>query len=167
MTVAKENRRVLLVDLNFDAPALAPLLHVDAVAGLAELIVGGEPLELIKSTDVPRLDVLAAGKPQGDTAALLNTEGFTTLLTMLSTAYDHVIFDAPPLSQGDDARIVASLCDGTVLVSRSTSASLRRAAGARDLLLMIGANLLGVTVSRGTADTAVSSDTSSTARISV
>lgn len=163
MTIAKENRRVLLVDLNFDAPTVAPLLGVDAVAGLAELITGGDPLDLIKPTDVPRLDVLAAGTPQGDTAALLNTEGFTTLLTMLSTAYDHVIFDAPPLSKGDDARIVASLCDGTVLVSKSTSASLRRAAGARDLLLMIGANLLGVAVSRGTADATASSDTAGVA----
>ena len=163
MIVAKENRRVLLVDLNFNAPTLAPLLGVDATAGLAELITGGEPLTLIKPSDVPRLDVLAAGTPSGDTAALLNTEGFTTLLTMLSTAYDHVIFDAPPLSKGDDARIVASLCDGTVLISKSTSASLRRAAGARDLLLMIGANLLGVVVSRGMPDAAASSDTAGAA----
>lgn len=162
MTIAKENRRVLLVDLNFASPAIAKLLNVEATAGLAELINGGEPLELIKPTDVPRLDVLTPGTPTGDTAALLNNEAFTTLLTMLSQAYDHVVFDAPPLSQGDDARIVASLCDGTVLVSKPTSASLRRAAGARDLLLTIGANLLGVAVSRGTADEVATSDTAST-----
>lgn len=159
MTIAKENRRVLLVDLNFHAPIVASLLGVDAAAGLAELIDGGEPLELIKPTAVPRLDLLPPGMPRVDTGTLLNDDRFVTLLTMLGTAYDHVIFDAPPLSDGDDARIVASLCDGTVLVSKSTSASLRRAAGARDLLLMVGANLLGVAVSRGKSEGPASSDT--------
>ena len=147
-TIARENRRVLLVDLHFTAPMAAKLLDVDTPRGLAELIEGGDPTELIRPSDVPRLDVLPAGTPPKDSGALLNSERFAALITMLASAYDHVIFDAPPLARGDDARIVASICDGTVLVSRPTQASLRRAAGARDLLLMIGANLLGVTISR-------------------
>jgi polysaccharide biosynthesis transport protein len=159
-TIAKENRKVLLVDLNFASPRVAQLLSVDGSRGLAELLGGGDPIDLIRPSNVARLDVLPTGTAPADAAALLNSEHFMRLLGMLSAAYDHVIFDAPSLARGDDARIVASVCDGTVLVARRSLSAIRRAAGARDLLLTIGANLLGVALNRGSDSTGASKLTS-------
>ena len=159
-TIAREGRKVLIVDLNFRVPAVASALEVDGSRGLTELVAGGDPLELIRTTSIARLDVLGAGVTPADAAAMLNDERFIRLMSTLTTAYDHVIFDAAPLSRGDDARIVASVCDATVLISRPSPAALRRAAGARDLLLTVGANLVGVTLSRVSASAAAGGATS-------
>lgn len=147
-TIAREGRKVLIADLNYANPNLARTLEIDGTRGLTELVADGDPLELIRTTSIARLDVLPAGAKPADSGAMLNDDRFLRLLTNLTSAYDHVIFDAAPLSRGDDARIVASVCDGTVLVSRPSPASLRRTAGARDLLLTVGANLLGVVLNR-------------------
>lgn len=152
--MAREGRKVLLIDLNFAKPALHTLFGVDGSRGFSELLAGGDPVQLVHSTSVPRVDVLPAGSVPADSAQLLNGERLPHILSMLTSAYDHVILDGNALAFGDDARIVASLTDATVLVSRDAPASLRRAAGARDMLLMVGANLLGVALTRSRPVTA-------------
>ena len=151
-TIAREGRKVLLVDAYFANPAVAAEWSVSSDRGLTELVAGGDPLELIQTTSVPRLDALPTGSVPADSAALFNDDQFLRLITALTSAYDHVVFDAAPLSAGDDARIIASACDATVLVSRPGTAWLRRAAGGRDLLLTVGANLLGVALNRVASD---------------
>lgn len=147
-TIAREGRKVLLIDMNFAQPRLHEVLGVPGDRGFLQLLEGGDAVELIRSSSIPRVDVLAAGGVPKDSALLLNGEALPHSLSMLTSAYDHVIFDGNALAIGDDARIVASLTDATILVSRDTPASLRRAAGARDMLLMVGANLLGVALTR-------------------
>ncbi len=147
-TMAREGRKVLLIDLNFAHPRLHELFNVPGDTGFLQLLEGGDAVELIRSTSVLRVDVLPAGGVPSDSTALLNGESFPHNLSMLTSAYDHVIFDGNALAIGDDARIVASLADATILVSKDMAASLRRAAGARDMLLMVGANLLGLALNR-------------------
>lgn len=145
--IAHEGRKVLVIDLNFRQPRLHEVFGVDGTAGLGELLTGGDAVSLIRSTSIPRLDVLPAGH-SADSAQLLNSDALPRSLSMLTSAYDHVIFDGNALAFGDDARIVASVSDATILVSKDVPTSLRRAAGARDMLLMVGANLLGVALTR-------------------
>ncbi len=147
-TIAREGRKVLLIDLNFARPKLGELFGFEEAKGLSELLQGGDAVELIRSTSLARVDLLPAGSVPSDSAQLLNSDGLPQSLSMLTSAYDHVIFDGNALAIGDDARIVASLTDATILVSKDAPASLRRAAGARDMLLMVGANLLGVALTR-------------------
>lgn len=151
--IAREGRKVLLVDLNFNQPALHTILGVDGSSGLSELLTGGDAVALIRQTAITRLDLLPAGARPADSALLLNGEQLPQSLSMLTSAYDHVIFDGNALAFGDDARIVSSLTDATILVSKDSASSLRRAAGARDMLLMVGANLLGVVLTRSRAST--------------
>ncbi len=81
---------------------------------------------------VPGLFVLGAGK---DTAALpaLLEAGFEDLLAKLSTEYDAIVVDAPPLALSDDARVLAT--NGKLLLwSRLGRTSQREArAAVRDL----------------------------------
>jgi capsular exopolysaccharide synthesis family protein len=146
--IAREGRKVLLVDLNFEKPSLHTLLGVEGERGLSELLDGGDAVELVRSSSIPRVDVLPAGARPADSTQLLNSDALPRILSMLTSAYDHVIFDGNALAFGDDARVVASLTDATILVSKDAASSLRRAAGARDMLLMVGANLLGVALTR-------------------
>jgi len=68
------------------------------------------------------------------------------LLRDLSSQYDQVVVDSPPVAPVTDARILAAACDSTVLVIRADKTSRRVAEHARDALASVGAAVLGVVV---------------------
>lgn len=159
--IAREGRRVLLIDACFASPKLHEVYSVAEPGGFCELLGGAEPASLVRSTRIPGLDVLVNGEPTSDPASMLNTERFGELISTLTAAYDHVIFDCDAVSTGDAPRIVASLADVTVLVAKSrvgiggaasgANPDRRRAvAQARDALMMLGAHVLGVVVTGDT-----------------
>ena len=60
--------------------------------------------------------------------------------------YDHILFDSPPCNLVTDARILGAVCDATILVLRAEKSTRKSAEHARNALLSVGANLLGVIV---------------------
>ncbi|MCL5670861.1 MAG: CpsD/CapB family tyrosine-protein kinase, partial [Acidobacteria bacterium] len=69
---------------------------------------------------VPGLDILPAGHPPTNPVALLSSSRIKTLITQALADYDHVIIDSPALMLNlADARILADLVDGTIMVIRS------------------------------------------------
>jgi Mrp family chromosome partitioning ATPase/uncharacterized protein involved in exopolysaccharide biosynthesis len=179
--IAREGRRVLLIDACFASPKLHEVYSIAEPGGFCELLGGGEPASLVRSTRIPGLDVLVNGEPTSDPASMLNTERFGELISTLTAAYDHVIFDCDAVSTGDAPRIIASLADVTVLVARSrvglsgaasgANPDRRRAiAQARDALMMLGAHVLGVVVTgdvKGTARTAAGAGAAGTSELPV
>ena len=64
----------------------------------------------------------------------------------MSSAYDHVLLDSPPLVPVTDARILAASCEATVVALRADRSTRKAAVYARDMLQSVGATLLGVVV---------------------
>jgi Mrp family chromosome partitioning ATPase len=79
-------------------------------------------------------------------AELLSGEVFANVIKGLAQQYDHVIIDSPPVRCVADARILAALCDLTVLVLRAGKSTRHLTEQSRDGLLSVGANLIGVVV---------------------
>ncbi|MFT3788554.1 MAG: AAA family ATPase [Tepidisphaeraceae bacterium] len=144
--IATEGRKVLLVDLSFDAPKLRDIYSIEAKEGIADVLGGSaEPASVVRSTSVPKLDVLTTGNVVSEPAVMLNDHRFGELISTLTAAYDHLILDCDPTSAGDAARIVASLADATVLVSRANrTGAARSIATARDSLMTLGAHVIGL-----------------------
>jgi len=63
--------------------------------------------------------------------------------------YDHVIVDSPSVESGPDSRILAALCDASLLVIREGQTNQRAAQQAVAALGSVGANLIGVVLNRG------------------
>ena len=60
--------------------------------------------------------MLFAGKFPPNPVELLNTPHFDTLIKYAKEAYDYIIIDTPPLGMVIDAAVIASKCDGAILV---------------------------------------------------
>jgi Mrp family chromosome partitioning ATPase len=65
-------------------------------------------------------------------------------LACLSSRFDHVIVDSPPVLTVTDARILATLVDGVVLVIRAGETPRGAVLQAKRLLESVQAPLLGV-----------------------
>jgi len=112
-------RRVLLVDMDFRRPSLSNITDARPSRGLAEGLksTSEQKLPVLRITD--RLTLLPAGRPEMDPMSSLTSPRMRRVVTEAAEAFDWVILDAPPLGVVTDAKLVAELADGVLLVIRA------------------------------------------------
>jgi len=70
------------------------------------------------------------------------------LIEALRTRFDYVLFDSAPVLQFADARVLAQIVDGVVLVVRGGSTEREVALRARQLLQQVDARIVGVVLNQ-------------------
>jgi receptor protein-tyrosine kinase len=112
-------RRVLLVDMDFRRPSLSNITDARPTRGLAEGLKSRSEQKLPVLRMTERLTLLPAGRPELDPMSSLTSPRMQRVLSDAAEAFDWVILDAPPLAVVTDARLVAELADGVLLVIRA------------------------------------------------
>jgi len=144
--------KALVVDADLRHPALHEVLSVAQAPGLAGVLTGdetsGDGVQEVVIGPKQQLWVLPAGSCQVTPQTILDSAAMTEFLGRVSSEYDLVVVDTPPLGGTSDAQIVASKCQSILLVfdpARTRRLVLR---GACDLLVRAGANVLGLVANR-------------------
>ncbi|HYW88130.1 MAG TPA: CpsD/CapB family tyrosine-protein kinase, partial [Chloroflexota bacterium] len=122
VTVAQDypERRVLLVETDFQRPTLADDFGVEPTPGLVDCILGDEPLELaFRGSFLDNLHLLPVGGPAPGPGRALRSTRMATIMDSLRQSYDLVVIDAPSLLVNSDSVMLMDLADGAVLVVRS------------------------------------------------
>jgi capsular exopolysaccharide synthesis family protein len=147
IAIAQTGRNILLLDADFRKPTQHKNLDVKDTVGLSSVLAGIETLErAIQRTGVEGLDILPCGPIPENPSEILNSQEFGELIDRLALKYDHILFDSPPANLVTDARILGAVCDATILVLRAEKSTRKAAEHARNALLNVGANLLGLIV---------------------
>jgi capsular exopolysaccharide synthesis family protein len=135
--IAREKeRKVLLIDGDLRSPALHKHLAAPSTPGLSDYLRGhaSDP-EIIQHGQEGNLCFIAAGSSGSDPSELLSNGMLDKLLDRLAPLFDWVIIDSPPCLPVSDANVLASLCDGVLLVLRAKSTPSAVAEKARKELL--------------------------------
>jgi len=144
ISLAQNNRRVLLIDANFHRPALRNFFKKTGVEGLSQLLIGQGTLEeYVTKTDLPNLDVLGSGPVPPNPAELLAGSYMRDLIRQASERYDQIIFDGPPVLLFSDAIVLAGATDGVILVCRAKATSRGIVQRARDTLERANVRIFG------------------------
>jgi capsular exopolysaccharide synthesis family protein len=147
IAIAQSGRRVLLIDADTRKPMMHKIFNLADEVGLSSVLLGEAKLDkAIQKTGAPNLEVLPCGPLPPNPSEILNSQAFLDLVNSLCLQYDQIVIDSPPVEPVTDARILAASCDTTVLVLRAEKSTRRLSAHARDALIGVGANLLGVIV---------------------
>ncbi len=147
IAMAQAGQRVLLVDGDFRNPSMHRLFGLDGAIGFSSVLCEGADLhKAVVAATMPGLHLLPCGPRPGNPAEILNSQRFSDALGDLATEFDQVVIDSPPVNAVADARILAAACDVTILVVNAERSDRKLAEVARDGLLAVGANLLGVVI---------------------
>jgi capsular exopolysaccharide synthesis family protein len=113
-------RRVLLIDCDLRKPKIHQALGLRPDAGLAEVLSDAVSLDsAIVKVEGMNLEVLAVrGKP-ANPSELLSGPRMRELIEEVARRYDRVILDTPAALGVPDAKAVAELCDGLIMVVRA------------------------------------------------
>ena len=95
---AQGDKKVLLIDADMRRGYMHKYFDVEVKPGLSEFLSNQVELsQVIHNTQVNGLDVITRGKSPTNPSEMLSSQRFKTLLEELSTQYDHIIIDTPPV----------------------------------------------------------------------
>jgi capsular exopolysaccharide synthesis family protein len=133
---------VLLIDADLRKPSFRG--PATASEGLSNLLAGSQKIrECIHSTDVERLFLLPGGPIPPNPAELLASHRLKVVLDEVSEWFDVVVVDAPPVLGLADAPLLASVCEGTLVVFEAAKTRRPAALNAVRRLRAAHANILG------------------------
>jgi exopolysaccharide/PEP-CTERM locus tyrosine autokinase len=114
---------VLLVDADVRKPSIPEVLGLRAEKGLMDLLVDRQidMAEVLYRTDIGKLTLLAAGRPQEHATELLASAATRELLREMAARYRDriIIFDSPPLLAASETGVLASQMGQVVVVVES------------------------------------------------
>ena len=147
IAMAQAGQKTLIIDADFRRPMQHNIFQNDSEKGLSGVLAGTQTAdEAIQPGPVDGLDILPCGPETPNPSEMLNSDAFAETLSYVSKLYERIIIDSPPVAPVADSKILGAICDITLLVLRAEKSTRRHSQQARNGLLSVGANILGVVV---------------------
>lgn len=122
---------------------------IKPIQGLSEYITGQCSMEeCIYSSNIEGLDMILTGRSAPNPSELLGGPKFRKMIQTVREQYDYVFIDSPPLSGIIDAAIIASICDGTILVIESEAISYKLVQAVKKQLDASKCKILGAVLNK-------------------
>lgn len=150
--LAYNNLKVAVLDMDMRKPVQHRLFGVAKDDGVIEYVDGSCALDDIIKPSSRGVDVITAGKKVINPLVIIESEGFKKLVGELSSRYDYIIVDTPPVLACSDAAAVSKLCDGVLFNISMADCKKKKAAAALECLVNVGAHIIGVNVTKAVAD---------------
>ena len=124
ISLAQGGQRVCIIDCDLRRPRLHRVFDRVGDVGLMNAILGESSVEEVaKPTVVPNLYCIPCGPIPPNAADVVSSEKFRRLLDDISSRFDRVVLDSPPVIAVTDSAIVSTLVDGVVFVVRAFKTS--------------------------------------------
>jgi capsular exopolysaccharide synthesis family protein len=149
VALAGRGHRVLLADFDLRKPTLAARHDLPATPGVVCVVRGEATLDeaLRLAPGAPGLTLLPAGEPVADPTPILHDERLRQMVSALTSAFDFVLCDTPPVFEVIDAACLGDLVGGALVVARAGRTrrrDLRAIEQALDGVPLVGCVLTGV-----------------------
>ncbi|ROP65156.1 polysaccharide biosynthesis tyrosine autokinase [Curtobacterium sp. ZW137] len=145
IAMAENGARVAIIDADLRRPRLAEILGVEGAVGLTDVLIGqAEITEVLQPWGHGGLHVIPAGRIPPNPSELLGSARMRVLLEELTTEFDYVIIDAPPLLPVTDAAILSRLTGGALVISAAGRSTRNQLRVAIDALSSVGSRTLGI-----------------------
>lgn len=149
ITLADAGSRVALIDADLRRPSLAEYMGLEGEVGLTTVLIGKADLhDAIQPWGDGSLHVLPSGQIPPNPSELLGSRPMVNLLQQLTTQYDIVLIDTPPLLPMTDATILAKITGGALVVAAADKLHRQQLADGLGSLETVGARVLGVVLNR-------------------
>ncbi len=119
-TLARGQRKVILVDGDMRSPSVHQLGDVDHNRGLSNFLTGQDNIAAL-TFEMGELGftAMSSGPIPPNAAELLTGKRLPLLIERLLETFDHVVIDAPPVMGLADAPLIASRVEGVIFVVES------------------------------------------------
>jgi len=118
-------KRVLLIDADLRKGYINQYFGLARGPGLSELIAGSKTFEqVVQSNVASQLDLIPTGALPPNPGELLLSPATVQLIQQLSTQYDLIIIDTPPILAVSDTQVLAPLAGTVFLITKANVSTL-------------------------------------------
>lgn len=148
LTFVLGGKKVLLIDADMRRPTTHKLLGTDRGPGLAEMLHGGERMQVVRRTYIDGLYYVPAGHAEHPPTEALDSEQMRRLIALGRERCDVIIIDTPPVLAASDPLVLAPVADATLVVTSAEKTDLKALDLTRDMLAGVGVPVTGVIFNR-------------------
>lgn len=148
ISLAQTGASVLIVDADLRRPRVHKIFGLKNSAGLSNYLAGDGELASLIQIAMPNLYVLPVGPLPPNPAELLGSAKMKSLVEILSTNFDYLVIDSPPVSSFADSLILSSLVEGVIIVVKGGVTPREMAQRTKAHLQSVGAKILGVVINQ-------------------
>jgi len=143
--LAEAGESVMLIEGDMRLPTISRQLKLRSSPGLSNVLAGlNNVREVLQESGLhKRLQVISSGDIPPNPSELLGGPLSRILIEVLSSNYDFIILDLPPVSEVADALVASKLTDGILMVVRQNYANRRVLTYAIQQLQYADAKVLG------------------------
>ncbi|MFN0297909.1 polysaccharide biosynthesis tyrosine autokinase [Acinetobacter albensis] len=124
--LAQSDKRVLLIDADMRRGYMHKYFNHDVKPGLSEYLSNQQSLDqIIRHTHVKNLNSMSRGKSPVNPSELLGTNKFAEMLQHLSSQYDHILIDTPPILAVTDGIIVSQYAGVNLVIARHAQTQIK------------------------------------------
>ncbi len=147
--LAGYNKKVCLVECDFRRPTVDKLVfRSNHMEGLTDVLKGERDLpKAIRRVEETTMHLLPAGTIPPNPSELLSSEKMKDVIDRLSSVYDYIIYDTPPVLLVTDAATLGRYMDGAVFVVRHNQTERNLVLKAKKNLDTAGVKVLGAVYS--------------------
>jgi len=142
--LAKQNKKILMIDLDLRRPKLHRIFNVSKKLGFIDYTLRKYELkDMIRPTFQNNLDVLVSGSKTELISNILISNKLKEMINLLKETYDYILLDSPPVLSASDALYISKLSDAIIYVIAEDKAKKASIKEAVELLIQQKANILG------------------------
>ncbi|MGI2030026.1 polysaccharide biosynthesis tyrosine autokinase [Endozoicomonas acroporae] len=139
--LAEAGKKVLLIEADLRKGHQHKIFGLPGEKGLQDMLLDPQLNAIVPAGE--NLDVLSGGKYPPNPSELLMSPAFTALLNKVSSQYDVVLIDTPPVLAVTDAAIIGEQCGTSFMVVRAELNPTREIDYATRRLQQAGVNVRG------------------------
>jgi succinoglycan biosynthesis transport protein ExoP len=137
-------QQTLIIDAALRRPAQHQLFDIDNRVGLSDFLRGEKNAEEIIQEVRQNLFIITSGPTSRRAGTLLSSQKLAELVEIAKEWFDVVIFDCPPVLGANDASMISSLADGSIIVARHRRFPRSKIVRAKQTLENEGTKVLGL-----------------------
>jgi capsular exopolysaccharide synthesis family protein len=153
-SLSQTEAKVLIVDGDMRRPRMHSVFHLPNKKGLSTILSSelteAEIAGMIQQHEESGLYVLTCGAMPPNPAELLGSEQMRRLVLYLEKNFTNIIIDSPPVASFTDGVLIGAQVDGVLLVVHAGKSSREIARRGRQVLMDVGAKIIGVVLNKAT-----------------
>jgi capsular exopolysaccharide synthesis family protein len=150
--LAQTGAKVLIIDADMRRPRLHVVFEMENAQGLSTLlsseVTEAAMLDKVQQHRDTNIYLLSSGPIPPNPAELIGSPQMPQLLSLAEHSFKYVIIDSPPIASFTDGVLISSLVDGVLMVVHGGKTSRQVAQRTRQMLLEIGARIIGVVLNK-------------------
>lgn len=150
MSMAENEKKVLFIDADMRKSVFSGRYKIrEKTVGISHFLSGQAELDdIVYATPVANLYYAPTGIFPPGPSELLSKPIFKEMLDVFKDSFDYIIIDTPPILLTVDPKIIASVCDGCILVIDSDATPRKATLEAVENLKNTGTTIIGTVLNK-------------------